>query len=93
LPCYQAHRYHPPLRHTINASGVSWNKGVLDPTGAQMVLTLKLISTAMCLQDSKEKKLEVGTGTARVVLWAPRGGSDWRACDEIMHGEGAASWS
>ncbi|KIY98914.1 hypothetical protein MNEG_9048 [Monoraphidium neglectum] len=46
------------MLHTINASGVSWNKGVLDPTGAQMVLTLKLISTAMCLQDSKEKKLE-----------------------------------
>lgn len=44
--------------HTINASGVSWNKGVLDPTGAQMVLTLKLISVAMCLQDYYEKKAE-----------------------------------
>ncbi|GBF90895.1 lysophospholipid acyltransferase-like [Raphidocelis subcapitata] len=42
--------------HTMNASGISWNKGVLDPTGAQMVLTLKLISTAMCLQDFHEKK-------------------------------------
>jgi hypothetical protein len=50
-----------PPSHTINASGVSWNKGVLDPTGAQMVLTLKLISTAMCLQDYHEKKEEVGT--------------------------------
>jgi hypothetical protein len=44
----------------MNASGVSWNKGVLDPTGAQMVLTLKLISTAMCLQDFYEKKPQVG---------------------------------
>ena len=42
--------------HTINASGVNWNKGVLDPTGAQMVLTLKLISVAMCLQDFHAKK-------------------------------------
>lgn len=62
---------YPPLppRHTINASGVSWNKGVLDPTGAQMVLTLKLISTAMCLQDFHEKTPQVG----RLRVFAVRG--------------------
>jgi lysophospholipid acyltransferase len=42
-----------------NASGVSWNQGALDFTGAQMVLTLKLISTAMCYQDYNSKTPQV----------------------------------
>jgi hypothetical protein len=46
-------------RHVANASGVSWNQGALDFTGAQMVLTLKLISTAMCYQDYNSKTPQV----------------------------------
>jgi hypothetical protein len=33
--------------------------GDLDFTGGQMVLTLKLISMAMCFQDANSKKPEV----------------------------------
>lgn len=47
-------------RHVANASGVSWNAGDLDFTGGQMVLTLKLISMAMCFQDANSRKDEVG---------------------------------
>eukprot|EP00879_Flechtneria_rotunda_P023128 GHRR01024452.1.p1 GENE.GHRR01024452.1~~GHRR01024452.1.p1 ORF type:complete len:123 (+),score=26.14 GHRR01024452.1:190-558(+) len=46
-------------RHVANASGVSWNAGDLDFTGGQMVLTLKLISMAMCFQDANSRKEEV----------------------------------
>eukprot|EP00879_Flechtneria_rotunda_P012872 GHRR01013442.1.p1 GENE.GHRR01013442.1~~GHRR01013442.1.p1 ORF type:complete len:475 (+),score=119.27 GHRR01013442.1:190-1614(+) len=45
-------------RHVANASGVSWNAGDLDFTGGQMVLTLKLISMAMCFQDANSRKEE-----------------------------------
>eukprot|EP00775_Hariotina_reticulata_P003753 gene3753-4011_t len=44
------------LLHVANASGISWNEGVLDFTGGQMVLTLKLISMAMCFQDANSKE-------------------------------------
>lgn len=47
------------FRHVANASGVNWNAGDLDFTGAQMVLTLKLISMAMCFQDANSKKEDV----------------------------------
>jgi lysophospholipid acyltransferase len=39
--------------HAANASGLSWNSGELDFTGGQMVLTLKLIALAMCVQDAQ----------------------------------------
>ncbi|KAF8073163.1 LPLAT1 [Scenedesmus sp. PABB004] len=44
--------------HVVNASGVNWNAGNLDFTGGQMVLTLKLISMAVCFQDANSKKDE-----------------------------------
>jgi hypothetical protein len=81
---------------------VSWNKGVLDPTGAQMVLTLKLISTAMCLQDFYEKKPQVrggggggggrgGRGGKGVNPGAPGGaGLQWSTA---AHALGGAAWS
>ncbi|KDD76279.1 membrane-bound O-acyltransferase [Helicosporidium sp. ATCC 50920] len=37
--------------HVLQASGLSWEKGELDFTGAQMVLTLRLIAAAVCYQD------------------------------------------
>lgn len=39
--------------HAANASGLSWASGELDFTGGQMVLTLKLIALAMCVQDAQ----------------------------------------
>jgi len=39
------------LNHISQASGLSWKEGQLDFTGAQMVLTLKLVAIAMCYQD------------------------------------------
>lgn len=39
--------------HIGQASGLSWKEGNLDFTGAQMVLTLKLVAVAMCYQDGK----------------------------------------
>jgi lysophospholipid acyltransferase len=41
--------------HAANASGLSWNSGELDFTGGQMVLTLKLIALAMCVQDAQRQ--------------------------------------
>ena len=46
-------------RHVLNASGLSWNAGDMDFTGGQMVLTLKLISMAVCFQDAHSKEGEV----------------------------------
>lgn len=46
--------------HVVNASGLSWNAGDMDFTGGQMVLTLKLISMAVCFQDAHSKDKEVG---------------------------------
>lgn len=43
----------------VNASGLSWNAGDMDFTGGQMVLTLKLISMAVCFQDTHSKSTEV----------------------------------
>lgn len=37
--------------HITSASGQAWKEGTMDFTGAQMVLTLKLISLAVCYQD------------------------------------------
>lgn len=37
--------------HILQASGMAWKEGHLDFTGAQMILTLKLVSVAMCYQD------------------------------------------
>lgn len=37
--------------HIHQASGMAWKDGQLDFTGAQMILTLKLVSVAMCYQD------------------------------------------
>ena len=37
--------------HVTAASGTAWKQGQLDFTGAQMVLTLKLISLASAYQD------------------------------------------
>lgn len=45
--------------HVVNASGLSWNAGDMDFTGGQMVLTLKLISMAVCFQDTHSKSTEV----------------------------------
>jgi len=39
------------INHINQASGMAWKEGNMDFTGAQMVLTLKLISIAMCYQD------------------------------------------
>ena len=37
--------------HVASASGEAWKQGQMDFTGAQMILTLKLISTAVSFQD------------------------------------------
>lgn len=50
-------------RHAANASGLSWNAGDMDFTGGQMVLTLKLISMAVCFQDAHSKANEVGSAS------------------------------
>lgn len=42
--------------HIGQASGLSWKEGNLDFTGAQMVLTLKLVAIAMCYQDGKRSR-------------------------------------
>lgn len=43
------------MNHVHQASGLAWKDGNLDFTGAQMVLTLKLISVAVCYQDGSRK--------------------------------------
>ncbi len=43
------------MNHVNQASGLAWKDGNLDFTGAQMVLTLKLIAVAMCYQDGSRK--------------------------------------
>jgi lysophospholipid acyltransferase len=42
--------------HIGSASGQAWKEGKMDFTGAQMVLTLKLISVAVCYQDGLKKE-------------------------------------
>lgn len=42
--------------HIASASGQAWKEGKIDFTGAQMVLTLKLISLAVCYQDGLKKE-------------------------------------
>ncbi|KAL4442125.1 hypothetical protein ABPG77_011386 [Micractinium sp. CCAP 211/92] len=39
------------LAHVMQASGAAWKEGQLDFTGAQMVLTLRLIAVAVSYQD------------------------------------------
>lgn len=56
--------------HVANASGVNWNAGDLDFTGGQMVLTLKLISMAMCFQDANSKKPEELSNYQRAHVFA-----------------------
>lgn len=41
------------VNHVYQASGMAWKEGQLDFTGAQMMLTLKLISVAICYQDGR----------------------------------------
>jgi hypothetical protein len=68
------------LRHVVNASGLSWNAGDMDFTGGQMVLTLKLISMAVCFQDAHSKgkdedEKEVRKrGCMHVCTWGQRQG-------------------
>ncbi|KAG1668525.1 hypothetical protein FOA52_012119 [Chlamydomonas sp. UWO 241] len=38
--------------HVVNASGANWQAGILDFTGCEMVLVLKLITFAVCRQDA-----------------------------------------
>lgn len=45
------HRALTLCSHVTQASGLAWKAGQLDFTGAQMVLTLKLIAIGMCVQD------------------------------------------
>jgi len=55
--------------HIGSASGQAWKEGKMDFTGAQMVLTLKLISVAVCYQDGlKEDKVGPGGQNLRIVL-------------------------
>jgi lysophospholipid acyltransferase len=42
--------------HIGSASGQAWKEGKMDFTGAQMVLTLKLISVAVCYQDGLKQE-------------------------------------
>lgn len=37
--------------HVMQASGTSWKEGALDFTGAQMVITLRIIAVAVCYRD------------------------------------------
>ncbi|KAL6777134.1 LPT1 [Auxenochlorella protothecoides x Auxenochlorella symbiontica] len=41
------------MNHVFQASGLSWKEGQLDFTGAQMVLTLKLVAIGVCYQDGR----------------------------------------
>lgn len=41
--------------HIASASGQAWKEGKMDFTGAQMVLTLKIISLAVCYQDGLKR--------------------------------------
>jgi hypothetical protein len=45
--------------HIINASGLSGVSGPISFTGGQMLLTLKLISMAVCYQDAHTKPSNV----------------------------------
>mmetsp|Transcript_19134 Transcript_19134/g.57764 ORF Transcript_19134/g.57764 Transcript_19134/m.57764 type:complete len:484 (-) Transcript_19134:1770-3221(-) len=45
--------------HIASASGQAWKEGKMDFTGAQMVLTLKLISLAVCYQDGLKPEQEL----------------------------------
>ena len=41
--------------HVSSASGSAWKEGKMDFTGSQMIVTLKLISSAVIYQDGLEK--------------------------------------
>ncbi len=43
-------------RHVVNASGENWHLGLLDFTGCEMVLVLKLIAFAVSRQDHWQAK-------------------------------------
>ena len=45
------HQHARACSHVFSASGEAWKQGNMDFTGAQMILTLKLISTAVSYQD------------------------------------------
>lgn len=42
--------------HVAQASGIAWKSGVMDFTGCQMVVTLKIVAAAVCLQDGVVRK-------------------------------------
>lgn len=52
-------------RHAASPQHYDARAGALDFTGCQMVLFLKLISMAVCYQDFRTKKKEVGAVTNR----------------------------
>lgn len=42
--------------HVVQSSGTAWKAGYIDFTGAQMVVTLKLVAAGMCVQDGYRRK-------------------------------------
>lgn len=65
--------------HAANASGASWSAGALDFTGGQMVLTLKLIALAMCVQDACRADEGAAGGAGGGAAAAPAAASDGAA--------------
>lgn len=51
--------------HVCGASGMAWRQGAIDFTGAQMVLTLRLISAAVCVTDGRRLARHEATGEGR----------------------------
>lgn len=58
----------------VNASGSNWQLGLLDFTGCEMVLVLKLITLAVARQDSWQSKKR-GKVSAHSRMGAENGGS------------------
>lgn len=53
------------LQHVLQASGAAWKEGHLDFTGAQMVLTLRLIAVAVSYQDGGKPAAKLQEYAAR----------------------------
>jgi len=45
--------------HVVQSSGTAWKAGYIDFTGAQMVVTLKLVAAGMCVQDGYRRKQRI----------------------------------
>lgn len=62
----------PRCRHVVNASGSNWQMGLLDFTGCEMVLVLKLITVAVARQDywQSKKKGKVCGGRGERADWS-----------------------